>query len=384
MRVAHLAASAFVGGPESQVLGLIASLPSEYRSVVLSFSEGGRCRALLDQARRLDTEAVELTHNAPHYRQAVREIADQLRRLDADVLCCHGYKPDLLGLFAARRARVPVVSVSHGWTAATVKVRLNELADRLCLLGMNRVVCVSEAQARRVRKIGVASRNIIVIRNAIVPENAQNPDAAVRAELLSLFADDRPRLLIGAAGRLSSEKGYGVLVEAAATVLRDYPDAGFVHFGDGPLRGELERTVERLGLSRRFVFGGFRTDLARLLPNLDLFVLPSFTEGLPVVVLEAFASGVPVVATAVGGTPEVVNDGVTGLLVPPGDPAALGRQITALIGDAQTRTSFGRRGREVVCERFSFASQAREYQELFESVVSERSKRVKMPSIPSV
>ena len=99
----RIAASAFVGGPESQLLGLIAHLPSDDRSAVFSFSEGGRCRALLDQARRLNAEAVELTHNVPHHRQAVCQVADHLRRFDADVLCCHGYKPDLLGLFAARR-----------------------------------------------------------------------------------------------------------------------------------------------------------------------------------------------------------------------------------------------------------------------------------------
>ena len=382
MRMAHLAASAFVGGPESQLLGLIAHLPAADRSAVFSFSEGGRCRALLDQARRLNAEAVELIHNAPHYRQAVREVADHLRRFDADVLCCHGYKPDLLGLFAARRGRVPVVSVSHGWTAATFKVRLNEFADRLCLHGMNRVVCVSEAQARRVRNAGIASQKIIVIRNAIDPERSRNFDPSVRAELLSLFPTP-PRVLIGAAGRLSPEKGYGVLVDAAVAVLRDCPDAGFLHFGDGPLRAELETKAKRLGLSDRFVFGGFRTDLARVLPNLDLFVLPSFTEGLPVVVLEAFSAGVPVVATAVGGTPEVITDGESGRLVPPGDPAALAREISRLVQDHEMRNGFVSRGRAVARERFSFATQAIAYQSLFEGLTAERSNRVRLPSIPS-
>src|SRR4051812_21994707 len=97
MNIIHLAASPFFGGPERQMLGLASSLPAKYRSVFLSFSEGGKCRPFLDGARQLGCETVELTENTPRYRAAIREVASHLRRLDADALCCHGYKPDLLG-----------------------------------------------------------------------------------------------------------------------------------------------------------------------------------------------------------------------------------------------------------------------------------------------
>src|SRR5262249_21703964 len=150
-------ASPFVGGPERQVLGLAESLPADYRTVFLSFAEGGRCKPFLDQAQRLGSEAVALKHNVPRYRRSVREIAAHLRRVQADVLCCNGYKPDILGWWAARRAGVPVVSISHGWTAATLKVRLNEWTDRVVLRWMDSVVCVSQAQASRVRRAGVAT-----------------------------------------------------------------------------------------------------------------------------------------------------------------------------------------------------------------------------------
>src|SRR5205823_2245703 len=116
------------------------------------------------------------------------------------------------------------------------------------------------------------------------------------------------------------EKGFGVLVEAAAGALRGDPAAGVVLFGEGVLRSDLERRVRELGLAGRFVMPGFRTDLDTLFPAADVVALPSFTEGLPNVALEAGAAGVPVVATAVGGTPEVVADGETGFLVPPGEP----------------------------------------------------------------
>jgi glycosyltransferase involved in cell wall biosynthesis len=367
MVVVHLAASPFRGGPESQLLGLVGHLPAAYRSVVLSFSEGGRCHDLLRAATRLGAEAVELGSNVPNYRAAVREVSGHLRRVRADVLCCHGYKPDVLGLFAARRAGVPVVSVSHGWTAATLKVCVNEVVDRLSLFGMDRVVCVSEAQARRVRRAGVPARKVVVIRNAVDADTGGFPGPSVRDEVSGLFPAP-PRVVVGAAGRLSAEKGYGVLVEAAEAVARADPGVGFVHFGDGPLRAGLARKVSALGLDGRFLLAGFRTDLARLLPQLDLFVLPSFTEGLPVVVLEALAAGVPVVATAVGGTPEVVQDGVNGRLVPPGHPAALATAITSTLADEPARREMGRRGRDIVLDRFTFAAQSRLYQHLFENL----------------
>jgi glycosyltransferase involved in cell wall biosynthesis len=215
----------------------------------------------------------------------------------------------------------------------------------------------------------------VVIRNAIDAGRAEAPDCdpAGRARLLALFPEP-PRLVVGAAGRLSPEKGYGVLVEAAASVARDIPDVGFVHFGDGPLRAELARRVADLGLEGRFRFAGFRTDLHRALPHLDLFVQPSFTEGLPVVVLEAFAAGLPVVATAVGGTPEVVADGENGRLVPPGDPRALALRVAETLADAGARRAMGDRGRALVLDRFTFASQGLAYQRLFDSLPRTRTR----------
>lgn len=375
----HLAASPFVGGPESQMLGLIGHAGQGVRSAVLSFSEGGRCRALLEAASDLGAETVELRRNTPDYRAAAREVADELTRLNADVVCCHGYKPDIIGVLAARRAGVPAVSVSHGWTAATWKVRVNEAVDRLALHGMARVVCVSAAQARRVRHAGVPARKVVVIPNAVDPDKFADVDPDERGRLLGLFP--KPvRMIVGAVGRLSPEKGFGVLVEAAARVVREVPDVGFVHYGDGPLRGELSARVEALGLSDRFVFAGFRRDVHRAFPSFDVFTLPSFTEGLPCVVLEAFAAGVPAVATAVGGTPEVVEDGRTGRLVAAGDVNSLASRLVELLLDDAARRRMGDEARRVVFDRFTFERQAASYRELLTSLPRARASAEAVPA----
>jgi glycosyltransferase involved in cell wall biosynthesis len=372
--VVQLLASPFVGGIERQLLGLARHLPPAYRTVFLSFAEHGRARPFLDLARQQGFEAVALEHNAPHFRRAAREVAGHLRRVRADVLCCNGYKPDVIGWRAARLAGVPVVSVSHGWTAATLKVRLYEALDRLVLRWMDCTVCVSERQAVRVRRALVPAGRVAVIRNAIQTELFDHPDPAYRRILEGLFAEP-PRHIVGAAGRLSPEKGFGQLVSAAALVTRSAADTGFVLFGDGPLREALREQVAAQGLGKRFVLAGFRGDLEKFLPHLDLVALPSYTEGLPVVVLEAFAGGVPVVATAVGGTPEVVEDGVNGYLVPAGDPAALAGRILDVLGDEAGRRAMGQRGRQRVEAEFNFAAQSVQYQRLFACLTSPKRER---------
>jgi len=366
--VVHLTASPFLGGPERQMLGLASALPAGYRTTFLGFPEGGKGRPLLVEARRRGFDAVELRHTMNGYGRgyfaAVGEVAGRLRELKADVVCCHGYKPNLLGRPAARRAGVPVVAVSRGWTAATAKVRANEAVDRLFLRRMDRVVCVSEGQAVKVRRAGVPEGRVAVIRNAIRADRFDDPDPDGRARLLAMF-DRPPGKVVGAAGRLSPEKGFAVLVEAAALVAAEAPDVGFVVFGEGPLRDDLARRVAAAGLEGRFLLAGFRDDLDRVVPHLDLFALPSFTEGLPNVVLEAFAAGTPVVATAVGGTPEVVDDGESGYLVAPGDPAAFARRVLDVLGDEGRRRAMGARGRDRVRAEFTFEAQSLLYQDLF-------------------
>jgi glycosyltransferase involved in cell wall biosynthesis len=366
MNIVHLTASTLYGGPERQMLGLAAALPDD-RSAFLSFAEGGRCRAFLARARRQGFEALATQADTPHLRAAAREVTDHLERLSADVVLCHGYKANLLGRIAARRRGIPAVAVSRGWTAESLRVRVYEALDRLHLRRMDRVVAVSEAQAAKVRRCRVRAERLRVIPNAIDVERFTTPDPAYEAKLRRLFRKPPPRI-VGAAGRLSPEKGFEVLAAAAGLVRRRDPSVGFVVFGDGPCRERVGRRVKSAGIGEAFVLAGFRADLDQFLPFFDLFVLPSYTEGLPNVVLESFAAGVPVVATAVGGTPEVVEDGASGHLVRPGDPAALADRILDALACEDRLRDMGLHGRQCVVERFTFAAQARAYRQLFQEL----------------
>ena len=409
--VAHLTASRFFGGPERQMLELANALPAEIRSVFVSFAESGLCHTFCGHARNAGFEAIALQHDTPHLMAAYRELVAALRTAKADVLCCHGYKSNILGLPAARRLGIPIISVSHGWTGECSRVRLYEAIDRRILRWMDKVVCVSEAQAQKVRVAGVSANRCAVMHDAVRAERFADPESSYRDRLLTMFCESptarlkknvgaecvsAPTIIVGAAGRLSPEKGFSVLIDAARRICgteqggltggneehgtavfgRAHSESsgtatprgrfsaanvGFVLFGDGPLRDSLARQIVDAGLEGRFILAGFHADLDRYIPHLDLFVQSSFTEGLPNVVLEASAAGVAVVATDVGGTREIIQDGISGRLVPAGDSVAIAERIVETASDDQQRRAMAERGRKRVGDVFSFARQSRSY-----------------------
>lgn len=405
--VVHLTASPCFGGTERQMLELGRELSSPApafpgdagkkrpwcRSVFVSFREEDRCWDFINAALQQGWEAHALRYDTPRVLSALRELLVLLRRVQAKAICCHGYKANLLGLISARRLGIPVVSVSHGWTAESLRVRFFEALDRRLLRYMDKVVCVSEGQAKKVRRAGVPGAKVQVIHDAVRGDRFAAAAPEYRQRLEAMFPQ-RPDVIVGAAGRLSPEKGFSVLVDAAAEVLRgrepeagsressssgsslhahcSQPRVGFVLFGDGPLRSNLESQIVARGLNGRFHLAGFRPDLDKFYPHLDLLVLPSYTEGLPNVVLEAYAAGVPVVATAVGGTPEAVQDGMNGYLVEPGRPRALADRIADMLADPHRRRAMAERGRQHVVQEFSFARQGKEYRQLFEDLFARK------------
>jgi glycosyltransferase involved in cell wall biosynthesis len=367
---AHLTASTFFGGPERQMLGLASALPQDVRSTFLLFREGGRFQSFAERIRQRGFGVHPLCADTPHLFLAIREITGRLEASHADVLFCHGYKANLLGRAAARRVGVPVVAVSRGWTGESLKVRAYEFLDRRHLRWMDRVVCVSEAQGERIRRAGVVPERVVVIPNAIDPNRFADPDPAYEKRLREFF-DGAAGVVVAAAGRLSPDKGFPLLIQAARKVLATHPSTRFILFGDGPLRGELEREIAANGLVGRFVLGGFRDDFDGFLPFVDILAQSSFTEGMPNIVLEALAARKPVVATAVGGTPELVQHGTSGYLVPPGDPDALASGIVDLVGSARRRQAFGTQGHAGVRQHYTFEAQSRRYVELAKALAAD-------------
>ena len=239
---------------------------------------------------------------------------------------------------------------------------------------MRKVVCVSEGQAQKVVRAGVGVERVAVIHNAISTERFNHPDRSYHAKLREFFpASVRSKIkyVVGAAGRLSPEKGYDVLIEGAKKVGKHCDNVAFVLFGEGRLDNALREQVKAAGLEDRFCMAGFSPQLDLFMPHFDLFVQSSHTEGLPNVLLESLAAGVPVVATNVGGTAELVRDNEHGRLIAPDDADLLAKQVRDLLNDEQLRSTMARAGTQWVREQFSFTRQATSYLSLFRTILAE-------------
>lgn len=367
MNIVHLTDSPFFGGPERQMLGLCVSLPASFTSTILCFRDHESCAPFIRELHSAGIAARMVNHSNPHFLGIIADVADALRDEQADLLVCQGYKADILGWFAARRVGIPVMSVSRGWTAHTAKVRVYEAIDRRMLKQMDAVVCVSAGQAAKVARAGVSAERLHVVHDSVDASRFRVDRSAARARLQGFFAAPRSVVIAGV-GRHSPEKGIDQLVEAMRLVAAESETAGLILIGDGPDRASLEAQVRSAGLAPNVAFAGFRSDIDELLPGADILAQGSYTEGLPNVVLEACAAGLPVVATDVGGTCEIVDDGANGYLVPSGQPAALAARLLDLVRSPELRRTMGSRGRDLVRTRFSFAQQAAEFEDVFERV----------------
>jgi glycosyltransferase involved in cell wall biosynthesis len=212
-----------------------------------------------------------------------------------------------------------------------------------------RVIAVSGAIARQLEADGVPRERIRVVYEG-VPDRAAGEDGRALLEALGV---PREAPVVGNVAALTGHKDHGTLLEAAARVKSRRPDVRFLIVGDGELRAALEEKSRALGLRDHVLFTGFRDDLDRLMPAFTVFCLSSHMEGLGTSLLDAMAFSRPIVATAAGGIPEAVEEGVTGRVVPSRDPAALADALVDVLGDAARRQAMGAAGRRRFEERFT-------------------------------
>jgi glycosyltransferase involved in cell wall biosynthesis len=273
------------------------------------------------------------------------------RARGADLLHGHGLRFAPLWAAASLAARRPLVVTLHNLVPPDLPLAARA-ALRAALLCARQIIAVSAAVARSARTVAPAGRVAVVRSGVDVAAFAPGtPDERAAARAALGLAGCQPAVLCVA--RLSPEKNVGGFLEAAAIAARRAPGARFLVAGGGPLGPTLRYQIECLDLSGQARLLGRRDDVPRLLAAVDVLCLPSREEGLGLAVLEAMAAGLPVVATNVGGVPEVVAAGETGLLVPPGDPAALAAALAALLTAPDRARAMGAAGRARAAERFT-------------------------------
>lgn len=356
--IVHYVDSSAFGGTEQILLSLLSRLDRRTWEPVLFHHDDPGIQALVSGARDLgvETKAVPRMRGAAAV-AAFRSFLGSMRKERPEIF--HAHLNWLLsckfGLAAARAARVPVVLATLQQFLPPPWKRSIYWQQRAAARSVHRYVAVARAVADQlIGSFHVPSDRVEVIHNGIPVERFAGTTDRPR--------DGKGRPTVLTVARLDAQKGLGFLLEAIASI----PDARFLIAGDGGERSALLERAARLRVSERIAFLGHRTDVPDLLAGCDLFVLPSLYEGFPLVVLEAMAAGKPVVATAVGGTPEAVVDGVTGHLVPPRDATALANAIRSVLSDPVRRDAMGSAGRERVARLFSVETMVEGYRRAYE------------------
>jgi glycosyltransferase involved in cell wall biosynthesis len=336
-----------VGGAEEMVLNLVRHLPPRFEPTVCCIHEEG---PIGEEIRRTGTP-VDVLGLTPGIRRPhdVFGIAGYLRASKPQIVHTFLLTASLYGRLAAILARVPIV-IGTEVNIYEHKRRAHALAERVLMAGTDRLVVSAESvRDFYVRQVHADPAKIDVIYNAVDFTQAQ--PTMSRAEMRNALGIPDDARVAGIIARLTEQKGHRYLFEALASQ-SSLADVHLLVVGGGELRDALERAAVSMGLVSRVHFLGPRRDLGDLLAAMDVFVLPSLWEGLPLSMVLAMSAGVPVVATSVAGIPEVVEDGRTGMLVPPRDSNALGAALARLLGDPDLRRRFGDDARAAVLPRF--------------------------------
>jgi glycosyltransferase involved in cell wall biosynthesis len=269
-----------------------------------------------------------------------------------DVVHTHGYFADIIGVPVSRLLRIPHLSTCHGFISNDRNLKIYNSLDRFSLRFCNRIIAVSEGIKDDLIKNGISGSKIVVIQNAV--QNSYNPDSfeESKQERRKILGIKENEYVAGYIGRLSDEKGLEYLIEAGP-ILREKDEAiKILIIGDGPKRKELENLTKKKGLEREIFFTGFQNNIEEWMPVLDIFVLPSLTEGTPMALLEAMSAGIPPIASAVGGVPKVVEDGINGFLVPPGDFQAISAKVIALKKNPELQKKIASEAVNLIKNRF--------------------------------
>ncbi|MFQ5804222.1 MAG: glycosyltransferase [Candidatus Methylomirabilales bacterium] len=364
--VLHLIETGGPGGAERMMVHLASSLGPGYHSEAALIRDRWLGGALKDRG----IPVTILGNNPQGSIATLRDLVRVIRKKRVAILHTHEFFMNTLGLMASRLTGVPLVATVHERNYYPDRLR-RRVAYRLVGRFAGQMVAVSEDLRRFLtERIGVCPDRIHVVANG-VPVGEQPSPRGVATLRKKLCLDQHTQVL-GTVGRLHSKKGHKYLIDAVGPVIRRFPHAVFLAVGAGGLRDELESQARRLGVASHLRFLGHRDDVRDFLALCDLFVLPSLSEGMPLSLLEAMAAGVPAVATRIAGITDVVEDGKTGLLVPPADSRALAKGITTLLEDRMFARQMGEAGREVVACRFSLAGMVRAYQEIYATLIRER------------
>ena len=372
LRVLHVIGGGEFGGAERHILNLATAMKQAMVEVSV-------CCLFADPFVKLAREAGIRSHSVPMRHKLDFGIVTKLRDLiiaeKIDIVHTHGVRANLVGRLAARMAGVEtVVTTVHSLLSQDYPDLFSRLANTLIekvSRGLTtQFIAVSGSLQKALIQQGIPEKRITVIYNGLNPELFNENEPSGRWRQKAGFAPGIP--LVAIVGRLHPVKGHRYFLRSASEILKERTDVHFLVVGSGPEREGLEDYTKNLGISDYVTFTGFVSDVTELMPDLNLLIVPSLWEGFGLTALEAMAVGVPVVATSVGGLPEIVEHGTTGLLVSPADEVGLTRGIVWMLDHPQEAVEMAAAAKAVVEQKFTAAAMARKTEDLYHRLIREK------------
>ena len=354
------------GGAQNVLLNILDGLNrSKYRPIVALLEKGWLEETL--RSKGYEVIIVNSTNKSFDWR-LIKDLLSICKKNKVKLIHAHLFDSGIYASIVGLLARTPVAITLHGqvdWKKSSYPV-----IDKIKLIIINsianHIIYVSENLKKYYEELGVKKRKGIRIYNGInLDQFVPLPKEDIRLSMGFSYSD----ILMGSVGHVRPWRGYEFLIDAAEMVVKLYPKARFIIVGNTVDENYYQRLVSKVNkkkLQNNILFLGFRTNIREILSALDLFVLPSISEGFSLVTVEAMAAGKPVVGTNSGGPAEIVDDGVTGYMVPPADSGALAEKILVLLKDYCLAESMGKAGHLRAEERFSLERMIDNYHALYE------------------
>ena len=365
------------GGGERVFLQIINRLCRDnYKVTVACMSEG----IFMERIKGSDASIIPVDMSNKFNFKVILQLVNLMKERNIDIVHSQGARADFFARLSAKLAGVPIVVSTvpmpvEGFDVNPIKkfiyIALNRFSERF----VDRFMVVSDAlREMMIENHKIESQRVVKIYNGIEIDEYRidyNEEVVVHGKSRLReeigFKNDVP--VIGVIGRLVWQKGFDYFIDTIPDLLKKFKGARFLIVGEGELEEELKRKGKRLELEDKLFFTGFRSDIKDVLASIDIFVMPSLLEGLPMILLEAMAMGKPIVATDIDGINEVLEDGKTGLLVPPKDTKALMDSIIDLLVHSDKAHQMGINARMVVEERFGVDIMVKKVEEVYEELL---------------
>lgn len=361
LTILYLIESAGRGGAETVVVALASSRGKRAR--VGSLRTGWMCERL----RESDVTCEAISYHPRSDLILAYRIAKLIERTNPDIVHCHCFTMNAAGALGSALAGVPSIGTVHG-AIYDLDTRARRIAYRIAGMFHRRMVTVSNYLRDELhQRTGIPTDKIDVIYNGVP---VGEPNAGSAARIRDEFGLDGSDFVVGSVGMLRPEKGHADLIDALALARKRVPRMKLLMVGDGRCKDDLQRRAREMSLNGAVRFCSARGDVPSILDALDVFALPSHTEGLSIATIEAMTRGRPVVVTDCGGPTEIVTHEVTGLVVPACDVHAMAEALVRIAGDSRLRACLSANGKARALESFSLDRMLRRYERLYEEVAA--------------